>query len=34
MSVLMWITRRLPDWIVAQAMAGYNEKPPMPKEPL
>jgi short-subunit dehydrogenase len=31
MSVLMWITRRLPDWVVARAMAKYNEKPPFPK---
>jgi short-subunit dehydrogenase len=34
MSVLMWITRRLPDWIVARAMGKYNEKPPFPKTPL
>jgi short-subunit dehydrogenase len=34
MSVLMWITRRLPDWVVARAMSTYNEKPPFPKTPL
>jgi short-subunit dehydrogenase len=34
MRVLMWITRRLPDWVVARAMAKYNEKPPFPKVPL
>jgi short-subunit dehydrogenase len=31
MRILMWITRRLPDWVVARAMAKYNEKPPFPK---
>lgn len=31
-SLLMKLTRWLPDWVVARSMAGYNQKPPMPKD--
>ena len=31
-TVLMKLTRWLPDWVMARAMRDYNEKPPMPKE--
>jgi short-subunit dehydrogenase len=34
MSLLMKLTRWLPDWIVARVMHTYNEKPPMPSAPL
>jgi short-subunit dehydrogenase len=34
MSLLMKLTRWLPDWVLARVMHSYNEKPPMPKEPL
>ena len=30
MSLLMKLTRWLPDWALARAMASYNEKPPPP----
>jgi short-subunit dehydrogenase len=30
MTVLMKLTRWLPDWLVARNMASYNEAPPMP----
>ncbi len=34
MSLLMGLIARLPDWLVRWLMAGYNEKPPMPDQPL
>jgi short-subunit dehydrogenase len=34
LSLLMKATAWLPDWVVARAMHGYNEDPPMPKTPL
>jgi short-subunit dehydrogenase len=34
MSVLMWLTNWLPDWIIARSMQKYNENPPFPKGPL
>lgn len=34
MSLLMKLTAWLPDWVVERAMQSYNEKPPLPKEPL
>jgi short-subunit dehydrogenase len=34
MTLLMKLTRWLPDWILARGMRKYNEKPPMPKAPL
>jgi short-subunit dehydrogenase len=34
MAVLMWLTRRLPDWFVARTMREYNENPPFPDKPL
>jgi short-subunit dehydrogenase len=34
MSVLMRLTRWVPDWLVARAMNKYNENPPFPKAPL
>jgi short-subunit dehydrogenase len=30
MTLLMKLTRWLPDWLVARSMNSYNEKPPMP----
>jgi short-subunit dehydrogenase len=32
MSLLMRLTRWLPDWVVARTMSDYNEKPPFPEE--
>jgi short-subunit dehydrogenase len=34
MRVLMWLTQRLPDWVVARHMKEYNENPPFPDAPL
>jgi short-subunit dehydrogenase len=34
MSLIMKLTRWLPDWVVARMMGSYNENPPMPKTPL
>jgi len=34
MSLLMKLTRWLPDWVVAWNMQEYNEKPPFQQEPL
>ena len=34
MSLLMKLTRWLPDWVMARAMHTYNETPPMPTQPL
>jgi short-subunit dehydrogenase len=33
-TLLMYLTRWLPDWLVARAMRSYNEKPPAPATPL
>ncbi len=33
-TLLMKLTRWLPDWMVARVMGPYNEKPPFPKAPL
>jgi short-subunit dehydrogenase len=33
-TLLMYLTRWLPDWLMARAMSSYNEKPPMPATPL
>src|SRR5262249_37898510 len=32
LSLLMKVTRWLPDWLVARTMASYNEDPPFPPE--
>jgi short-subunit dehydrogenase len=32
-TLLMRLTRWLPDWVVARTMNEYNRKPPFPKEP-
>jgi short-subunit dehydrogenase len=34
MALVMWITRWLPDWVLARSMQKYNENPPFPKGPL
>jgi short-subunit dehydrogenase len=34
MSAFMWLTARLPDWLVARVMGKYNENPPWPDKPL
>jgi short-subunit dehydrogenase len=34
MSLLMRLTRWVPDWVVARAMGKYNADPPFPKAPL
>jgi short-subunit dehydrogenase len=34
MNLLMGLIARLPDWMVNWLMASYNEKPPMPAQPL
>jgi short-subunit dehydrogenase len=34
MRVLMWLTRWLPDGVIARNMAAYNENPPFPEGPL
>jgi short-subunit dehydrogenase len=34
MSILIKLTRWLPDWVMARAMHQYNEDPPMPASPL
>jgi hypothetical protein len=34
MGLMMRLTRWLPDWVLARAMAKYNENPPFPKGPL
>jgi short-subunit dehydrogenase len=33
MSLLMKLTRWLPDWVINRAMRDYNEHPPMPEPP-
>jgi short-subunit dehydrogenase len=33
-NLLMKLTRWLPDWFMARLMHNYNEKPPMPAQPL
>jgi len=33
-TLLMKLTRWLPDWVLARMMHTYNEKPPMPTQPL
>jgi short-subunit dehydrogenase len=34
MSLLLKLTRWLPDWVVARAMNKYNDDPPFPKGPI
>lgn len=34
MGVLMWLTARLPDWLIGRIMNKYNENPPWPDRPL
>jgi short-subunit dehydrogenase len=34
MSLLMRLTKWLPDWALARAMRKYNDDPPFPKEPI
>lgn len=34
MGLFMWLTARLPDWLVARVMSKYNENPPWPDQPL
>jgi short-subunit dehydrogenase len=33
MTLLMKVTRWMPDWLVNRVMSDYNENPPMPPEP-
>jgi hypothetical protein len=33
-TLLTKMTRWMPDWLLARAMHGYNEDPPMPATPL
>jgi short-subunit dehydrogenase len=33
-ALMMNVTARLPDWVIARIMQKYNEDPPFPKEPL
>jgi short-subunit dehydrogenase len=34
MGLFMWLTARLPDWLIARGMGKYNDNPPWPDKPL
>jgi short-subunit dehydrogenase len=34
MTLFMWATTRMPDWLVARVMGKYNDNPPWPDKPL